>query len=81
MVGPSHHQVSDSLSVSPGDPVSRRTLVPLQNPGLHRLLWQRSNQSDFWVMDDVIVIVEECPVGLEDCQFGRAREDFNGTLK
>ena len=61
--------------------MKRRTLVTLQDPGLHRLLWQRSNQSDLWVMDDVMLIVEECPINDEWCRFGRAREDFNGTLK
>ena len=61
--------------------MKRRTLVTLQDPGLHRLLWQRSNQSDLWVMDDVMLIVEECPIDDEWCRFGRAREDFNGTLK
>ena len=64
-----------------GDPVKRRTLVALEDPGLHRLLWQRSNQSDLWVMDDVIIIVKECPMDDESCRFGRAKEDFNGILK
>ena len=75
------HIPSLSLSLSAGEPLKRRTMVSLQDPSLHRLLWQRSNQSDLWVMDDVTVTVEECPRDNEWCQFGRVTEDFNGTLK
>ena len=65
-----------------GEAISRRTLVELQDPALHRLLWQRSNQSDVWIMDDVIVIVDECiEYTVGECELERVKEDFNGSLK
>ena len=71
-----------SLSLfPPGEPETRRTLVLLSDVALHRLLWQRTNQSDWWNMDDVIVLLEECPVGVGGCEGRRVREDFNGTVK
>ena len=76
LVGP-----ASATPLSPGEAISRRTLIHLQDPAQHRLLWQRSNQSDVWIMDDVMLIVEECLEGVGGCELGRVREDFNGSLK
>ena len=59
----------------------RRSLILLSDPALHRLLWQRDDQSDLWNLDDVTLLVEECPVGMGGCEGGRVRVDFNGTVK
>ena len=72
---------SDLTPLSPGEPVARRSIVALSDTTYHRLLWQRTNQSDWWNLDDVMVLVEECPVGLGGCEDGRVNEDFNGTIK
>lgn len=63
--------------------MTRRTQVLLRGAALHRLLWQRSNQSDWWIIDNVTLLVEGCPVKEGGCERGgRVREDFNGsTLK
>lgn len=74
--------ISLSLLSLSGEPVTRRTRVLLRDAALHRLLWQRSNQSDWWIMDNVALLVEGCPVKEGGCDRGRVREDFNGpTLK
>ena len=61
--------------------MERRTHILLSDPALHRLLWQRANQSDVWVLDDVMVILDRCLVEAGGCDGERVSEDFNGTLK
>ena len=70
-----------SLSLSSGEAAVRRTIILFADPALHRLLWQRPEQSDLWNLDDVTLLVEECLMGVGGCEGGRVRVDFNGTVK
>lgn len=65
------------LSLS-GEPVTRRSVISLGDAALHRLLWQRSNQSDWWIMDHVTLLLEGCPVKEGGCERRGVREDFSG---